>query len=111
LEGFPGAEKSPSTDFSRHWQQVCRLGNIATANSSKFNERSGNVYENKGRAKKSTTPDPSLSKEGNTKLPSSDEEGLGVVGSFNLGVEREPAASQKLTNDPGMSMKTKGRFR
>jgi hypothetical protein len=42
-------------------------------------ERSGNVYENKGSVQKSTTPDPSLSREGNSGLPSSDEEGLGVV--------------------------------
>ena len=38
-------------------------------------EQSENVYENKGAAWKSTTPDPSLSKEGNSGLPSSDEEG------------------------------------
>ncbi len=42
-------------------------------------EQSENVYENKGSAENSTTPDPSLSKEGNRELPSSDEEGLGVV--------------------------------
>ena len=41
-------------------------------------ERTGNVYENKGVVWKLTTPNP-LSKEGNPKLPSSDEEGLGVV--------------------------------
>ena len=46
-----------------------------------FYERTGNVYENKGPARKSTTLDPSLSKEGNSGHPSSDEEGLGVVGS------------------------------
>ena len=34
----------------------------------------------KDRCRKSTTPYPSLSKEGNSWLPSSDEEGLGVVG-------------------------------
>ena len=40
-------------------------------------EQSENVYENKGMAQKSTTPGPSLSKEGNLGLPSSDEEGWG----------------------------------
>ena len=35
---------------------------------------------------KSTTPGPSLSKEGNFGLPSSDEEGLGVVRLCGLGV-------------------------
>ena len=45
-----------------------------------FNERSGNVYENKGPDQKTPPPCPSLSKEGNRELPSSDEEGVGVVG-------------------------------
>jgi hypothetical protein len=40
-------------------------------------EQSENVYENKGTVQKSTTPGSSLSKEGNCKLPSSDEEGRG----------------------------------
>ena len=40
-------------------------------------EQSENVYENKGPVRKATTPDPSLSKEGNFRLPSSDEEGWG----------------------------------
>jgi hypothetical protein len=44
---------------------------------SKTPEQSENVYENKGMAQKSTTPGPSLSKEGNPKRPSSDEEGWG----------------------------------
>jgi hypothetical protein len=34
-----------------------------------FGEQSENVYENKGSVKKSTTPNPSLSKEGNFRLP------------------------------------------
>ncbi len=42
-------------------------------------EQSENVYENKGTVLKSTTPGHSLSKEGNCRLPSSDEEG-GVAG-------------------------------
>ena len=49
-------------------------------------EQSQNVYENKGSAGKSTTPGPSLSKEGNRGLPSSVEEGLGVVRLCVLGV-------------------------
>jgi hypothetical protein len=47
-------------------------------------EQSENVYENKGSVQKSTTPDPSSSKEGKSQLPSSDEEGLGVVGLCDL---------------------------
>jgi hypothetical protein len=42
-----------------------------------YREQSENVYENKGAVQKSTTPDPSLPKEGNPKRPSSDEEGWG----------------------------------
>jgi len=49
-------------------------------------EQSENVYENKGMAQKSTAPGPSLSKEGNRGLPSSVEEGLGVVRLCVLGV-------------------------
>jgi len=49
-------------------------------------EQSENVYENKGSVQKSTTPDPSFSKEGNHGLPSSDEEGLGVVRLCGLSV-------------------------
>ena len=37
---------------------------------SKSPEQSQNVYENKGSRRKPTTPDPSLSKEGNRELPS-----------------------------------------
>jgi hypothetical protein len=40
----------------------------------------------KDRLGDSTTSDPSLSKEGNSGLPSSDEEGVGVVGLCVLGV-------------------------
>jgi hypothetical protein len=47
------------------------------------------VYENKGKTRKSTTPNPSLSKEGNDGgLPSSDEEGFGVVRLRGLEVDR-----------------------
>ncbi len=42
-----------------------------------MDERTGDVYENKGTAQKSTTPNPSFSKEGNFGLPSSGEEGRG----------------------------------
>jgi len=54
----------------------------------KSREQSQNVYENKGSAWKSTTPDPSLSKEGNPRVPSSDEEGRGVVGFCALARKR-----------------------
>jgi hypothetical protein len=70
-----------------------RLGLSLPSPPSKLNERSGNVYENKGTAQKSTTPDPSLSKEGNFGLPSWDEKGVGVVPirpsrSLRLGVKQ-----------------------
>ena len=52
----------------------------------KTGEQSENVYENKGPVQKSTAPIPSLSKEGNSGLPSSDKEGLGVVRLCGLGV-------------------------
>jgi hypothetical protein len=42
-----------------------------------FDDRSGNVIENEGTVQTSTTPNPSLSKEGNSGLPSSGEEGWG----------------------------------
>ncbi len=61
----------------------CRL---STSRFSKMREQSENVYENKGSVQKSTTPDPSFSKEGNHGLPSSDEEGLGVVRLCGLSV-------------------------
>ena len=38
----------------------------------------------KDRCRRSTTPNPSLSKEGNCALPSSREEGLGVVGGLDM---------------------------
>ena len=57
-------------------------------------EQSQNVYENKGSAGKSTTPGPSLSKEGNRGLPSSVEEGLGVVRTCNPGVK--PSVGNKI---------------
>jgi hypothetical protein len=77
--------------------------------SSKSPEQSENVYENKGSAWKSTTPDPSLSKEGNLRLPFSDEEGGGGGGAMRSlrascrGVK--PCYSRR--NKARMSMKTK----
>ena len=58
------------------------------AGAAKLNERTGNVYENKGPAKKANHPSPllnqggeprtpSLTKQGNRELPSSGEEGVG----------------------------------
>jgi len=44
---------------------------------SKLGEQSENVYENKGLAMKSTTPGPSLSKEGNYRTPLLGREGVG----------------------------------
>jgi hypothetical protein len=64
-----------------HLAKTCRAETNALVNDGKlfFDDRSGNVIENKGTAKKSTTPNPSLSNEGNSGLPSSGEEGSGVV--------------------------------
>jgi len=45
----------------------------------KFDERTGNVYENKRPVRISTTPGPSLSKEGSFGLPSPHEDGMAVV--------------------------------
>ena len=67
-----------------------------TAESCFLREQSENVYENKGTVQKSTTPDPSLCEEGNCGLPSSDEEGVGVVLRYN-----------NWRNKARMSMKTK----
>jgi hypothetical protein len=69
------------------WDQLKRPGQkLTVCHSSTLNsrlldlnstEQSENVYENKGSVQKSTTPDPTLSKEGNCGLPDSGVEGLG----------------------------------
>ncbi len=60
-----------------HLAKACRAETNALTDHGKlfFDDRSGNVIENKGSVQKLTTPIPSLSKEGNSGLPSSDEEG------------------------------------
>ena len=62
-----------------HLAKACRAETNALADDGEliFDDRSGNVVENKGTVLESTTPDPSLCKEGNSGLPSSDEEGRG----------------------------------
>jgi hypothetical protein len=84
-----------------------------------LNERTGNVYENKGSAKKANYPCPSLAKEGSRELPSSDEEGVGGGGMKNLGTTARlagglPGAAQRsdfstFGNKARMSLKTNER--
>jgi hypothetical protein len=59
--------------FSKTWDEPRTAK--AAVRAKKLGEQSQNVYENKGSAEKSTAPCPSLTKEGNPKLPSSGEEG------------------------------------
>ncbi len=61
-------------------------GSVFEATTIEFDERTGNVYENKGSAPKSTTPNPSSSEKGSSYFPSLDKEGLGVVGLCGLWV-------------------------
>ena len=60
-----------------------------------FVEQSENVDENKGSGQKQTSPNPSLSKEGNCELPFSGEEGLGVVGGNVFGEQSENVDENK----------------
>jgi hypothetical protein len=54
----------------------------------KTTEQSQNVYENKGSVQKSTTRwPPPYPRRGIAGRPSSDEEGLGVVGHLHLGMK------------------------
>jgi len=64
--------------------QVSRLGHYADlkVGATKSAERSQNVYENKGAARKSTTPDPSLSKEGDSRAPLLGRGGVGGGGTL-----------------------------
>ena len=59
---------------SAHGQDARAAGPLDTL-ISKVREQSQNVYENKGSAQKSTTTDPSFSKERSCRAPSSAEEG------------------------------------
>ena len=52
---------NPVPECSNLLKQPCGTPNL--------NERTGNVYENKGPAQRSTTPGPSLSKRGNSRTP------------------------------------------
>ena len=67
--------------FERLFHMTKSAQNACTrfVGSREFREQSENVYENKRLAQISTTSGPSLPKEGNSRLPSSHEEGLGVV--------------------------------
>ena len=62
---------TPQTPHSRGLRQP----RLAWLRAAFRREQSENVYENKGSPWKSTTPGPSLAKEGNLSFPSSDEEG------------------------------------
>ena len=64
-----------------HLAKACRAETNALADDGAlfFDDRSGNVIENEGTAQKSTTPNPSLSKEGNSGLPSSGRVGGGAT--------------------------------
>ena len=55
----------------------------------KLREQSQNVYENKGSAQKSTTPNPSFSKEANSGLVGSPLQMRSGGGSLGLGVKPE----------------------
>jgi hypothetical protein len=73
-------------------------------------EQSQNVYENKGSDRISTAPDPSVSKEGNSGLPSSGEEGVGVVPRrTRLDCRLECRRHENCRNKARMSLKTKDR--
>jgi len=55
----------------------------------------------KDRLGKSTTPGPSVSRDGNCGLPSSGEEGLGVVELSDLGVLCASAGNRRLAPEAG----------
>jgi hypothetical protein len=77
-------------------------GHLVMPGISNLTEQSENVIENKGSAQISTTPNPSLSKEGNFGLASSDGEGWPEC-------RPEGRRYENCRNKARMSMKTKDR--
>ena len=78
-------------------------GHLVMPGISNLTEQSENVIENKGSAQISTTPNPSLSKEGNFGLASSDGEGWPEC-------RPEGRRYENCRNKARMSMKTKDRY-
>jgi len=72
----------------------------------KTGEQSENVFENKGTAQKSTIPDPSLSKEGNSRAPLLGCGGVGGGATLRPWPETAITTSKDAGNKARMSMKT-----
>ena len=67
MEGTGEPKVDSNASFKQTFERIPDYGTFefSRVSSKKPAEQSENVYENKGSVRKSTTPDPSLSKEGN----------------------------------------------